>query len=293
MEWTPGGTSSDIEDRRDDSDGGGGFGGGGFGGIHLGVIGTIVVALIGYFGHFDVSRFLGAPPDQPVPQSSSPGTASAETPEDRREEPEVKFVSVILDDVQNTWDTILPDQEHRPYRHAKLVLYRNSYPSGCGTAQRAIGPFYCPEDEKVYLDLSFFDELKSKFGAPGEFAQAYVIAHEFGHHVQKLLGIEPKVRRLQQEHPDEVNPLSVRLELQADCFAGVWGNQSRRRLKLEDSDVAAAMRAAAAVGDDRLQRMGQGYVNPETFTHGSSAQRVQWFRKGFDSGQVSACATFR
>jgi predicted metalloprotease len=199
----------------------------------------------------------------------------------------------VLDDVQHTWDTILPAQEHVPYRHAKLVLYRNSYPSGCGAARSAIGPFYCPEDEKVYLDLAFFDELRTKFGAPGEFAQAYVIAHELGHHVQKLLGIEPKVRRLQQEHPDEVNPLSVRLELQADCFAGVWGHTTEQRHIVEDRDVAQAMRAAASVGDDRLQRMGQGFVNPETFTHGTSAQRVQWFRRGFDSGKVSSCATFR
>jgi predicted metalloprotease len=214
-------------------------------------------------------------------------------PDQKGEEPEVKFVSYVLDDVQHTWDRILPQQEHRAYRHAKLVLYRNSYPSGCGTARRAVGPFYCPEDEKVYLDLSFFDQLRSKYGAPGEFAQAYVIAHELGHHVQKVLGIEQKVRRLQQADRQEANPLSVRLELQADCFAGVWGFTTEQRGLLKDRDVAAAMRAAAAVGDDRLQRMGQGFVNPETFTHGTSAQRAEWFRKGFDSGRVSACSTFR
>jgi predicted metalloprotease len=209
------------------------------------------------------------------------------------EEPEVRFVSSVLDDVQHTWDRILPEQEHRPYRHAKLVLYRNSTWSGCGTARKATGPFYCPEDEKVYLDLGFFDELSSRFGAPGQFAQAYVIAHELGHHVQKLLGIEPKVRLLQEEHPTEVNPLSVRLELQADCFAGVWAHSTEQRHLMGDRDVAAAMRAAAAVGDDRLQRLGQGFVNSETFTHGTSAQRVEWFRRGFDSGKVSSCATFR
>ncbi len=217
----------------------------------------------------------------------------AVTAQDRREEPEVKFVSFVLDDVQHTWDRILPEQEHRPYRHAKLVLYRDAYPSGCGAAYSATGPFYCPEDEKVYLDLGFFAELRTKLGAPGQFAQAYVIAHELGHHVQKLLGIESKVQRLRERSPREANPLSVRLELQADCFAGVWAHTTEQRHLVSDRDVAAAMRAAAAVGDDRLQRMGRGYVNPETFTHGTSAQRVEWFRRGFESGEVASCATFR
>jgi predicted metalloprotease len=212
---------------------------------------------------------------------------------DERERPEVLFVSFVLDDVQKNWDRILPAQERTPYRHAKLVLYRNSFPSACGTASMRTGPFYCPGDEKVYLDLEFFNELKRRFGAPGEFAQAYVIAHEIGHHVQKLLGIETKVRRLRQSDPREANPLSVRLELQADCFAGIWANSTEQRKIVNQSDVSAAMRAAAAVGDDRLQRMGQGYVNPESFTHGTSAQRVQWFRKGLDAGRISACDTFK
>jgi predicted metalloprotease len=160
-------------------------------------------------------------------------------------------------------------------------------------AQDAIGPFYCPEDEKVYLDLSFFHELKTRFGAPGEFAQAYVIAHEVGHHVQKLMGIEPKVRQLQERRPDEAKPLSVRLELQADCFAGIWANSTEQRKIIDASDVASALGAAAAVGDDRLQRMSTGHVSPETFTHGSSAQRVGWFKRGLASGQISACNTFR
>jgi hypothetical protein len=174
-----------------------------------------------------------------------------------------------------------------------LVLFRNSYPSACGTAQEAIGPFYCPEDEKVYLDLGFFEELRQRFHAPGEFAQAYVIAHEIGHHVQKILGIEQKVRRLQQAQPDEQNPLSVRLELQADCFAGVWGKSTEQRDLVNSSDVESALNAAAAVGDDRLQRMATGRVSPENFTHGTSAQRVQWFRRGLDSGNISACNTFQ
>ena len=195
--------------------------------------------------------------------------------------------------MQHTWDKVLPAQEHRPYRHAKLVLYRNTYPSGCGRALKATGPFYCPEDEKVYLDLSFFDELRTKFDAPGKFAQAYVIAHEFGHHVQKILGIEPKVRLLQEKDPREANPLSVRLELQADCFAGVWAHTTEQRHLVSNQQVESALRAAASVGDDRLQRMGRGYVTPETFTHGSSAERVRWFRRGLDGGLVSDCGTFR
>ena len=153
----------------------------------------------------------------------------------------------MLDDVQHTWDGMLPEQEHRPYRHAKLVLFRDRYPSGCGTAKAATGPFYCPEDEKVYLDLAFFDELRSKFGAPGKFAQAYVIAHEIGHHVQKILGIETKVRMLQQRERQEANPLSVRLELQADCFAGVWAFTTQERNLVSSSEVESALRAAAAV----------------------------------------------
>ena len=213
--------------------------------------------------------------------------------QDRREEPEVKVVSFVLDDVQKNWDRILPAQGHVPYHHARLVLYRDSYPSPCGRAKTAVGPFYCPGDEKVYLDLGFFRELKQRFGAPGEFAQAYVIAHEIGHHVQKILGTEAKVRRLQQSEPGEKNPLSVRLELQADCFAGVWAHSTEERKLVDQRDLASALRAAGAVGDDRLQRMGQGYVNPESFTHGSSAERVQWFRRGLDSGRISDCDTFR
>jgi uncharacterized protein len=217
----------------------------------------------------------------------------ADTARDEREAPEVRVVSFVLDDVQKNWDRMLPAQERIPYRHAKLVLYRNSFPSACGRASMSTGPFYCPGDEKVYLDLGFFNELKRRFGAPGEFAQAYVIAHEIGHHVQKLLGIETKVRRLQQREPGEANPLSVRLELQADCFAGIWANSTEQRKIVDQSDIGAAMRAAAAVGDDRLQRMGQGYVNPESFTHGTSAQRVQWFRRGLETGRISACDTFK
>lgn len=243
-------------------------GGGGFGGLHLGIGASIILALLG-----------------PAPASLH----GQKTAQDRREQPEVRVVSFVLDDVQKTWDRILPAQTHVPYRHARLVLFRNAYPSACGEARTATGPFYCPEDEKVYLDLSFFRELKDRFGAPGEFAQAYVIAHEIGHHVQKILGIEGRMRRLQQREPAEKNALSVRLELQADCFAGVWANSTEQRGLVNRTDLNAALRAAAAVGDDRLQRAAQGYVNPESFTHGTSAERVRWFRRGLDTGQISAC----
>ena len=171
-------------------------------------------------------------------------------------------------------------------------MFRNSYRSPCGAAGAATGPFYCPGDEKVYLDLAFFNELKQRFGAPGEFAQAYVLAHEIGHQVQKILGTEAKVRRLKGRNPGEANALSVRLELQADCFAGVWAHSTEQRNLVNQNDLNAALRAAAAVGDDRLQRAGQGYANPDTFTHGTSAQREQWFRRGLDSGRISACDTF-
>jgi uncharacterized protein len=289
MEWTPGGTSGDIEDRRDESGGGGGFGG-----VHLGIGGTIIVGLLSLIFHQNIFQLIsggsaGSPEDEPATQAlrHQPNTA-----QDEREKPEVQFVSFVLDDVQHNWDRLLPAQENVPYHHARLVLYRSSYPSPCGRAQTAIGPFYCPGDEKVYLDLGFFKELKERFGAPGEFAQAYVIAHEIGHHVQKLLGIEGKVRRLQQTEPGERNPLSVRLELQADCFAGIWAHSTEQRRIVDQRDVEAALRAAAAVGDDRLQRAGQGYVNPESFTHGTSAQRVNWFSRGLKSGQIAACNTF-
>lgn len=287
MEWTPGGTSDDIEDRRDDSGGGGGggfgFGGGGFGGIHLGLGGTLVLLVLSFFFRTNLFQFF----------SGAPGaTVSDRAPDrdlDAREQPEVQFVSFVLDDVQKNWDRVLPAQTNVSYRHAKLVLFRDAYPSGCGTADTATGPFYCPEDQKVYLDLGFFDELADRFGAPGQFAQAYVIAHEIGHHVQKLLGIESRVRRLQEENPREVNPLSVQLELQADCLAGVWGNSTEQRKMVDEADVEQGLAAAAAVGDDRLQRAAQGYVSPENFTHGTSAQRAAAFKKGLETGQVTAC----
>lgn len=287
MQWTPGGESSDIEDRRGESGGGGfGFGGGGFGGMHIGIGGAIFLLILSAIFHQNLfSVFTGGGSATPSRPYSGPNTGSADR--DAGENREVQFVSFVLDDVQKTWAQKLDN-----YRHAKLVLFRDYTQSGCGTAESATGPFYCPEDEKVYLDLGFFDELAQKFGAPGEFAQAYVIAHELGHHVQKLLGIEQKVSRLQRNDPAERNPLSVRLELQADCFAGIWGHSTEQRKLIDESDIDAGLRAAAAVGDDRLQRMAGRHVSPESFTHGSSEQRTYWFRRGLDRGEVAACNTF-
>ena len=284
MEWTPGGVSGDIEDRRGSSGGGGGN----FGGFRLGIGGFIIVGILSLvFQRNFFTLFSGGSATQSATRSH------ADPALDQREHPEVQFVSFVLDDVQKNWTVILPQTTRVPYRRAKLVLFRNSFPSACGMARDAVGPFYCPEDEKVYLDLSFFDELRQRFGAPGEFAQAYVVAHELGHHVQKVLGIESKVRRLQQQRPDQQNALSVRLELQADCLAGVWGHTTQQRNMLNENDVDSGLGAAAAVGDDRLQKMSTGRVSPESFTHGSSAQRTKWFRQGFDSGQVSSCNTFQ
>jgi predicted metalloprotease len=287
MEWTPGDDiSKDIEDRRDESGGGAGGGFGGFGFGHLGIGGILVVGVLSLvFRQNFFALFSGG--------GAAPAVRAPNAQLDQRERPEVQFMSFVLDDAQRNWDRILPQQAGIPYHHAKLVLFRDSYPSGCGMAQDATGPFYCPEDEKVYLDLGFFHELKTRFGgSDGEFAQAYVVAHEIGHHVQKLLGIEPKVRTLQDQRPDRANRLSVALELQADCFAGVWGNSTEQRKIVDSSDVAAALSAAAAVGDDRLQKMATGQVSPEKFTHGSAAQRTTWFQRGLDSGKISACNTF-
>jgi len=282
MQWKPGDISSDIEDRR-----GEGSGGMGFGAPHIGIGGAILLLILSVVFHKNFFALLsggGAPATTTT--ESRPATSS---PEENRE---VQFVSFVLDDIQHTWETLLPDQSNRRYRHAKLVLFRDGTESTCGMAQSATGPFYCPSDERVYLDLGFFDELRSRFGAPGEFAQAYVIAHEIGHHVQKLLGIEQKVQQLREDDPSQANPLSVRLELQADCFAGVWGHSTEQRKMIDESDIQGALRAAAAVGDDRLQRMSRGRVSPESFTHGSSAQRMRWFQTGLSSGQISGCDTF-
>ena len=275
MRWTPGGVSGNIEDQRSS----GGFGGGrglGLGGLLIAGILTLV------FGRDFITPLLM---ENGGRVATSPRVDEAR---DRAEEPMVKFVSFVLDDAQQTWKKILGPR----YQDAKLVLFREGVQSGCGAAGAETGPFYCPADQKVYIDLSFFDELETKFGAPGDFAQAYVLAHEIGHHVQTQLGISEKVRAAQSRNPSAVNDLSVRMELQADCFSGVWGNSTNQRNILEPGEVKEGLAAAAAVGDDRIQRQARGRVNPETFTHGSSAQRQQWFMRGFESGDVSACDTF-
>lgn len=284
MKWTPGGESNDIEDRRDEGGGGGGFQ---IGGIHIGIGGAIVLAILSFVFKTNLFSLIGVGTGDSGTAVSQPDPAK-----DAAEKPLVQFVSFVLDDTQNTWTQILPQQAHTDYRHAKLVLFRDATQSGCGGAESATGPFYCPDDEKVYIDLGFFDELNRRFGAPGQFAQAYVIAHELGHHIQKLTGIESKVRQQQESNSREVNPLSVKLELQADCFAGVWAHSTQQRGLLEKGDVESALGAASAVGDDHLQKMATGHVSPESFTHGTSQQRMQWFNAGLDNGTISACNTF-
>jgi uncharacterized protein len=289
MRWTPGGSSDDVEDRRDESGGGGG-GGFGFGGMHIGIGGLVILFILSLVFKQNFFALLGgggAAPGGTSTSVSRPNPALDET-----EKPLVQFVTFVLNDTQKTWDETLPQQAGVPYRHAKLVLFRDSTYSGCGGAQAATGPFYCPADEKVYIDLGFYDELKQRFGAPGEFAQAYVLAHEIGHHVQKIIGVESKVRQLQSSNPSQEKPLSVDLELQADCFAGVWAHSTQQRGLLDPGDVESALHAAAAVGDDHIQQMTRGRVQPETFTHGSSQQRMEWFNKGLNSGSISACNTF-
>ena len=284
MRWTPGGRSDDIEDDRDQSGGGGG--GFNFGGIHIGIVGflvLLVLSLVFKRNFLSLAGLGGVSSPTPI---SQPDTAR-----DQREEPLVQFVSFVLDDTQKTWTQIL-SQQGVPYRHAKLVLFRDRIDSACGLAQSASGPFYCPGDEKVYIDLGFYDELRQRFGAPGEFAQAYVLAHELGHHVQKLIGVEEKVHAAREQNPRAANQLSERLELQADCFAGVWGHSTDQRKLLDPGEVHEGLNAAAAVGDDRLQRMAGRSVNPETFTHGTSQQRMDWFQKGFSTGDMKACNTF-
>jgi predicted metalloprotease len=250
-----------------------------------GLIILVVLSLI--FGR----DFVSLAGDAGVAPGTETGAAppAETTPEEERL---VSFVGFVLDDAQRTWRQ-LSEQHGTPYRDAKLVLFRDAVQSACGFAESATGPFYCPADEKVYIDLGFYEELQQRFGAPGDFAQAYVLAHEIGHHVQNLLGTEAQVREARTRRADLANELSVRLELQADCYAGVWGHSTAQRDLLESGDVDEGLAAAAAVGDDRLQRMGGGRVVPESFTHGSSAQRQEWFRRGLEAGRPDACDTFR
>ena len=285
MKWTPGGESEDIEDRRDEGGGGGGFQ---FGGMHLGIGGALILLVLSLVFKQNFFALLGGGGGGGnAPVASHPNPAR-----DQQEQPLVQFVSFVLDDTQKTWEQILPEQAGKPYRHAKLVLFRNYTQSGCGGAQSATGPFYCPQDVKVYIDLGFYDELRQRFGAPGQFAQAYVLAHEIGHHIQKIVGTEARVQQMNQGNRRMDNALSVKVELQADCYAGVWAHSTQQRHLLEQGDIQSALGAPAAVGDDRLQKMSTGHVAPDSFTHGSSAQRMHWFEQGFDSGSIAACNTF-
>jgi hypothetical protein len=256
--------------------------GGGLG-IGGGIIGLILALVFGG----DIFSDSGIPGGATTTAGGdvAPVTETAEE-EERRE-----FSTFVLNDAQEIWARVLPRYGDQ-YRDAKLVLFREAVRSGCGVAQSGMGPFYCPLDERVYIDLSFYDELQRRFGASGDFAQAYVISHEIGHHVQHILGVDNRVRQMQQSRPSEANDLSVRLELQADCFAGVWANSTSQRRMLETGDVEEALNAAAAIGDDRIQRETTGSVRPESFTHGTSAQRVGWFRRGLESGNPESCDSF-
>ncbi len=259
-----------------------------------GGIGTIIVLVVVYLlfikggggGGFDVPG-----PGSAFPQVPQTGSGSSSVPGSPNEDKEVQFVSFVLDDAQGFWKQEF-QAAGKSHKRAKLVLFRNQVQSGCGLASSATGPFYCPLDQKVYIDLGFFDELNRRFKAPGDFAQAYVLAHEIGHHVQQELGIEQRVRQQSQANPGDANALSVRLELQADCLAGVWARSTYDRGILESGDLQEGLTAAAAVGDDRIQSQAQGRIDPESFTHGTSAQREHWLQTGFDSGKLESCDTF-
>ena len=300
MRWRGGRESENVEDRRGQ---GGGFGRGGFpggrlpgGGIRIGRgglgIGGVLALLV-------VSMLLGVDPTvllnggAPMEQQTA-GYDPESVPRSSADDELSRFVSVVLADTEDTWQAMF-QQMGQQYQDPKLVLFSGVVNSGCGNAQAAMGPFYCPLDQKVYIDLSFYREMRDRFQAPGDFAQAYVIAHEVGHHVQNLLGISDQVQAAQRRAGSgpQANNLSVRLELQADCFAGLWANHANReRQILEPGDVEEALNAASAIGDDRLQRQSRGTVSPDSFTHGSSEQRVRWFRTGLESGQIQACDTF-
>ena len=284
MRWQMGRQSDNVEDRR------------GMGvplGIAGGGLGTIVLLLLALFFGFDPGALLQGGDTAPAPQSQPDGRGATPSASGPSHDPGRDFVSAVLADTEDTWGALF-DSMSREYVRPKLVLFSNAVDSACGMAGAATGPFYCPADHKVYLDLAFFGELRDRFRAPGDFAQAYVIAHEVGHHVQSLLGITDRVARARSRADRaEANALSVRQELQADCFAGVWAHHAdATRGILEAGDVEEALGAAAAVGDDRIQRQARGRISPDSFTHGSAAQRVQWFRRGLASGEVAECDTF-
>jgi len=258
------------------------------GGAGLGIGGLLLLLVLSWATGTDFLSLLGG--DLPIETSAPAGPPAAASPAEERA---VDFVDAVANDTQETWQRLLGSR----YQQTRVVLFRDVVQSACGSADAATGPFYCPGDQKVYLDLGFFDELDRRFGAPGDFAQAYVIAHEFGHHVQNLLGTSERVAR---DRRSGANSASVALELQADCYAGIWGHAASQggrfqagKVELEAGDAEEGLRAAAAIGDDRLQRMSTGRVAPDRFTHGTSAQRVEWFRRGMDTGDPAGCNTFR
>jgi len=279
VKWTRGTQNDDVVDARGSRVGGG---------VKVGVGGAVVVVVVVLVSNLlgvDLTGLLGGGGGSPTPveQRSNPPQgpdADAEL---------VDFVKFVMKDIQDTFATLFA-QQGRPYRRAKLVLFTDAIDTGCGRSSSAIGPFYCPPDMHAYIDLSFYRALKSRLGAPGDFAQAYVLAHEIGHHLQKLTGVEQDVQRFARGHTR--NAASVRQELQADCYAGVWAHSAYQRKLLEMGDLEEALNAASQIGDDRLQQMAGRRVNPETFTHGSSAQRMKWFRRGYDTGRLEACDTF-
>ena len=276
MRWTGGRRSDNIEDRR-------GLGGGTL--VAGGGIASIVVLLLALFFGVDPGALLQS--DEPAPSVTQSPSGSVARDDER------EFVSVVLADTEDTWQELFRAMG-RQYREPKLVLFTGSVQSACGMAGAAVGPFYCPSDQKLYLDLGFFRALRERFRAPGDFAQAYVIAHEVGHHVQTLLGITENVAPARQRGGSQANATSVRVELQADCLAGIWAHHAKRaRDILEEGDLEEALDAASAIGDDRLQRQAQGRVAPESFTHGSSSQRVAWFARGFETGELRQCDTFK
>ncbi len=281
MRWKRARRSDNVVDAR---------GRGGIGGGKLSLAGVAIVVVIGLLSGQDPLQILG----QLASQSSAPTTQQSDTPT-RGDDPQVDFVQAILGDTEDTWRALF-EQGGERYRDPTLVLFRGGVNSACGFANAAMGPFYCPGDQRVYLDLQFFDEMTARFQASGDFAQAYVIAHEVGHHVQTLLGVSQQMQAARQrgEQMEGDNGLLVRQELQADCLAGVWAHHAQQRHDwLEEGDLEEALNAANAIGDDNLQRQSQGRVVPDAFTHGTSAQRVRWFRTGFDSGEPGRCDTFQ
>jgi len=291
MKWEGDRQSDNVEDRRDGGGGGGGGGFRGFGGRSIG-LGSVAIALVAgwVFGinPLTVLGLLGGGDGQPAPSAQT--APAARPPASDRQ---AAFVATVLADTEDVWREQFKAQG-ATYQDPKLVLFRGTTPTACGRGQAAMGPFYCPGDQKVYIDLTFYDTLRTQLGAPGDFAQAYVIAHEVGHHVQNLLGISEKLDAQRGKIPEaRMNALLVRLELQADCFAGVWAfHANRMRQVLEQGDIEEALNAAAQIGDDKLQRQSQGTVRPESFTHGTSAQRVGWFKRGIATGRMGDCNTF-